>query len=127
MESINHLPTAKEVIDWYDKFNIREHHIDELMKARQKLSVYCVGIAKQIEHAEVVHKELYQQRRINESMNFLGAEGSVKDREAISIDEDLRMQEAKAEGELRGMRTMLDSYFKVMDAMASQINVMRQV
>jgi len=42
------------------------------------------------------------------------------------IYHERRIAEAKCEGELRGARIMLDTYFKVLDSMASQINVLNK-
>lgn len=124
---MKHLPTAKAIIEWYDSFNIKTGDIEDLLKARQRLSVFCAGIAEQIQRIEGLHKSTYHERRVTEAESFLKEEGTVAEREAKSINRDLRQAEATYEGELKGLKIMLDTYYKVLDAMASQINVMNRI
>ena len=124
---MNHLPTAKKIVEWYDSFDIKTGDIEDILKARQRLSVFCSGIAEQIQRVEALHKQTYHERKLSEATKFLEATGTVADREAMSLSEDLRKAEATYEGELKGLKIMLDTYYKVLDAMASQINVMNRI
>ena len=120
------MKTAKAIIDWYDTYEPEKHGLDPLQKARQRLSVYCVGIADQIRRLEGFHKVSYHERKIAEAEGFLDGDGTNAERTAQSINKDLRLAEAHYEGELKGLKIMLDTYFKVLDSMASQINVLNR-
>jgi len=43
------------------------------------------------------------------------------------MDKEMRTAEAMYEGELKGLKTMIDTYYKVLDAMASQISTMNKL
>lgn len=101
--------------------------VEQLVSARQKLSAYLVGMAEQIARAEEVAKLTYHQRKIAEAEQFLSEEGTVAERQAKAIQAELRLQEAKHEGELAGMKLLFESYSKVLDSMASQIRLMSKL
>jgi len=119
------MKTAQSIIEWYDSYNL-DQGLEPLLKARQRLSVYCVGIAEQIERAEAVSSVAYHQRKLREAQAFLEAEGTNAERTAKSIDEATRLEEAAHEGELRGLKIMLQTYNKVLDSMAGQINTLNR-
>lgn len=120
------MKTAKAIIEWYDTYEPELHGLESLQRARQRLSVYCVGIAEQIRELEALHKAAYHERKIGESEAFLSEDGTGVERTAKSVNKDLRLAEAQYEGELKGLKIMLDTYFKVLDSMASQINVLNK-
>jgi len=120
------MKTAKAIIDWYDTYEPETHGLEPLQRARQRLSVYCVGIAEQIRELEALHKVAYHERKIAESEAFLSEDGTNAERTAKSVNKDHRLAEANYEGELKGLKIMLDTYFKVLDSMASQINVLNR-
>lgn len=124
------MKTAQTIIDWYAGFDPHQYSgdpVEAVTKARQKLSSYMVGIAQQIERLELVTKQTYHQRKVAEIEAFLSEEGTIAEREAKAYNEELRSQEAQAEGELKGLKTMWESYGKVLDAMASHIRVMTKL
>lgn len=114
-----------KIIEWYSTYEL-EDGIENLLKARKALSIECHEVSIQAAKAELQHKSTYHARKISEAQRFLEADGTAAERSAKSIDEHIRLKEAKAEGELRGMKLMLDSYFKVLDSMASQINTLNR-
>jgi len=117
----------QRLLDWYDKFETSKGDIEGIMKARQRLSLHCTTIAKELAQVETTHKLTYQERRISEAERFLEQEGTIAEREANAINKELRRKEAQAESAVKGYKILLDSYFKVLDAMASQINVMNKL
>ena len=121
------MKTADAIIKWYDGFEPEKHGIDALLKARQRLAVYCTGIGEQIRRIESLHKEAYHERKVKEAQEYLRQEGTQSERTAASTNEDLRLAEARYEGELKGLKIMLDTYFKVLDSMSSWINVLNKL
>lgn len=120
------MKTAQAIIEWYDTYEPEKHGLEPLQKARQRLSVYCTSIAEQIHKLEPLHKVSYHERKIAEAEAFVTGEGTNAERTASSVNRELRIQEAKYEGELQGLKIMLNTYFKVLDSMASQINVLNR-
>ncbi len=114
--------TAQHIIHWYDSFDVLTGETSELLTNRQRLSVYCVGLAEEISGLELAHKVAYHQRKIKEAEQYLVADGTQQERVSKAIAKELRMEEAQAEGKLKGFKTMLSTYGKVLDSMAGQIN-----
>ena len=121
--------SAENTIDWFMGFDPSKDTIDDLLNARKTLSVNCTKIANYIKVQEEKFKRTYQERRIAEATTKLSTDGTGVVREARSIAEnkELRIKEAAAEGSAKGAKIVLDSYYKVLDSMASYINTMRQI
>lgn len=117
--------TADEIIKWFDSYDLHMG-LEPVLKARRRLSVHCAGIAKEIQRLEGEHKSNYHNRKISEAKRFLEAEGTGAERSAKSIDPDLRAKEGKSEGELRGHKIMIETFFKIMDSMSSIINALNR-
>lgn len=117
---------AKNILDWYDNYEPEKHGLDPLIKARRKLSIVCTKIAEELKAAEINYFKTYQLRKLKEREDFLSLEGSAAIRSVECLNEELRLKEAKFEGEKRGIKHVLDSYGKVLDSMASQINVLNR-
>lgn len=118
---------AQGIIDWFESYQL-ENGIEPLLEARQQLSINCTKIANYVKQEEAKHKRIYQERRIAEARTKIETEGTTVHKEATSIIEnkDLRLKEAESEGNARGAKIVLDSYYKVLDAMASIINTLNR-
>lgn len=119
------MKTPNSVIEWFKDYRL-EQGVDILVEARRTLVCHCVPLAEKIKELETRHKEAYHNRRIGEAQNFLQEEGTVAERNASSVSEELRLEEARSEGELRGHKIMFEVYLKVLDSMASMINVLNR-
>ena len=117
------MKTPDIIIDWFDKYDPQKEGVEPLQKARQRLSVYLVGMADQMKRCEKVYQITYHQRRIAEAEGFLSETGTRDERINKAMATELRQQEAQQEGELKGLKIMYESYCKVLDAMASQIRM----
>lgn len=120
------MSVAKDIVDWYDQYEPEKDGLDPLLRARRRLAIACTHIAQQLKEAEIGYFKAYQHRKLKERDNFLSLEGSGIMRERQCIAKGLRLEEARLEGEKRGTKHVLDSYYKVLDSMASQINVLNR-
>jgi hypothetical protein len=120
------MSVAKDIIEWYDRYEPEIHGLEPLIKARRRLAIACTEIAGLLKTAEIGYYKAYQLRKLKERDNFLSSEGTGIVRERSSMEKGMRLEEARLEGEKRGIKHILDSYYKVLDSMASQINVLNR-
>ena len=120
---------AQTIIEWFADFDISKGDIDGLLTNRQHLSINCTKIANYVKDQESKYKKIYMERKIAEATTVIMEEGTgvYKGAKSIVDNKELRVQEAEFEGNAKGAKIVLDSYYKVLDAMASMINVMRTI
>ena len=115
----------QEILSWYAAFQQETHSIDMLIDMRRRLAVACAGMASDIAEKEREYHDTYQRRRISEAQKYLRVTGTVDERRAKAMDEDLRLKEAALDGERKGVKHLLDAYSKVLDSMSSYVNLRR--
>lgn len=118
---------ASDIIDWYRTFD-KNQGVEELLTMRQYLSIAYADMCREIEKAEMTHKELYAKRKIQEAVLPLKYSGTVQEREgnAMKEMEQLRIQEGTVEGILLGLKAHSKGVEAVLNSMASFINVMNR-
>lgn len=118
---------GKDILEWFDNYRIQDG-IEVLLEARRKLSIVCCEMAEQEKNSLSEYLTTYQQRKVEEAKIRLSEEGTGVVKEAQSVVKlvDLRMKEAVLEGKTKGIKTMLSSYNKVLDSMASIINTLNR-
>ncbi len=121
------MSNAKDIIEWFATYRL-EQGLDTLLEARRELSIVCVSIAEAEKKAVSQYHTLYQERKIAEAKSKITNTGTILEKESAAIveHEQLRIDEAIAESEAKGAKIMLGSYNKVLDSMASMINVLNR-
>ena len=127
MNNNRHTERAKAIITWFETYQMEEGS-QVILEKRQQLSIACAAIASQYAKAQYEFKTTYFQRKVSEAKSKLTHNGTVAEREAKAIqdNEDLRIKEAQLDGKVSGYKIVLDSYFKVLDSMASIINTLNR-
>ena len=118
---------AQTIVKWYKDYTI-EKGVEDVLRARQMLSLACVEISLQYKEKETLYRKLYTERKILEAVTKIETDGTVLHKEATAIvkSSELRLREAVAEGESKGTKIVLDKYNNVLSSMASFINTLNR-
>jgi len=113
------------IIQEYSKFEL-QHGIEKILNLKHNLSLLIMQISKHIAKLESDSKELTAHLKIQRAVTELETEGTGQQRRNLSIqlNEDLILQEARAEGELKAYRIKLDGMRELSNSMASYLNKM---
>ena len=114
-----------KIIQEYSKFELQQG-IEVILNLKHKLSLLIMKITQHIAKLEVESKEFTAELKIQRAITELETEGTGQQRRNLSIqlNEDLILQEAKAEGELKAYRIKLDGMRELSNSMASYVNKM---
>ena len=120
---------AVEIIKWYESLPRDYNDIDSLLHARKKLSVANFNLATDISNKGIEHSGVYTTRKIcyaKAKSNLECQMSSTKAETLATIEiEEIIKSENTLEAHHKGLKILFDATNKVLDAMASNINYLR--
>lgn len=118
---------ANRIINWYKEFDKNKNDLEDLLKARQKLSVELREIGSEIAKIQLKLKPLVHERKIMMARKKLESQlKTVSDREADAyvMTEEIRIEEGTLEGQLEANKIFHSDIREVLNSMSSWINVL---
>ena len=118
---------AKTIINWYREFDKNKHDVEDLLKARQKLSVELRAIGQRIGEIQLQLKPLVHERKIMFARKKLKSELKTvaeRDADAYVQTEEIRMTEGSLDGELEANKIFHSDIREILNSMSSWINTL---
>jgi hypothetical protein len=121
------MKNAKDIIEWYKGYHL-EDGVQVLLEKRQLLSCACAEVAKIEQQALANYIKARRNRKLKQANIELSAQGTGLKIKAKSIIETNEFQEIEDnyEAEAKGAKIIKDSWNKVLDSMASNINTLNR-
>ena len=116
-----------DIIQWYKDYHL-EYGIEVLLEKRQLLSCACAEVAKIEQQASANYIKARRQRKLEQAKIELSAQGTGLKIKAKSVIDTDKLQEVEDnyEAEAKGAKIIKDSWNKVLDSMASNINTLNR-